>query len=188
MTSFTEFVVEVHDLLDAAGIEHAFGGAVALAYYADPRATSDVDVNVFVGLGAFDHVIATFRAAGFEPEELAGGWMPGSGRRVRREGSFPVDLFPNVDDDRYAVVAARTSVRPFGAAGREVPVLAVEDIVLFKLGFGRPKDWVDIEAVARNGGTVDLDYIEEQLIGLRGPTMFPRVARLRRLFREHGSR
>lgn len=30
------------------GIAHAFGGALALAYYAEPRATDDIDVNAFV--------------------------------------------------------------------------------------------------------------------------------------------
>ncbi|MBI1843131.1 MAG: hypothetical protein HYR89_00725, partial [Actinobacteria bacterium] len=30
------------------GVPHAFGGALALAYYAEPRATIDIDLNVFV--------------------------------------------------------------------------------------------------------------------------------------------
>jgi hypothetical protein len=37
--------------LDAALVDvpHAFGGALALAYYAEPRATIAIDLNVFVG-------------------------------------------------------------------------------------------------------------------------------------------
>ncbi len=31
-----------------SSIPHAFGGALALAYYAEPRATIDIDLNVFV--------------------------------------------------------------------------------------------------------------------------------------------
>ena len=31
-----------------AAVPHAFGGALALAYWAEPRATVDIDVNVFV--------------------------------------------------------------------------------------------------------------------------------------------
>jgi hypothetical protein len=39
-----------------AEIPHAFGGALALAYDAEPRATIDVDLNLFVGTDRFDDV------------------------------------------------------------------------------------------------------------------------------------
>src|SRR5215217_279738 len=43
-----ERIVEIHRALSKAGIPHAFGGAIALAYATlDPRGTSDVDVNIF---------------------------------------------------------------------------------------------------------------------------------------------
>ena len=41
-------LVALHDALDEAAIPHAVGGAIALGYYAEPRATIDVDINVFV--------------------------------------------------------------------------------------------------------------------------------------------
>src|ERR1700749_1918626 len=46
--SLPEKVVAIHRALSTAKIPHAIGGAIALAYYAEPRATIDVDVNVFV--------------------------------------------------------------------------------------------------------------------------------------------
>lgn len=45
------------------------------------------------------------------------------------------------------------------------------------------KDWVDLAAIADAGPDLDVDYIEEQLVALRGPTMYPDVARLRALLR-----
>ena len=41
------------EAIDAALSElpHAFGGALALAYYAEPRSTIDIDVNVFIPAG-----------------------------------------------------------------------------------------------------------------------------------------
>src|SRR5438105_77775 len=45
--SFVEFVIDVHRTLEDADMAHAFGGALALAYVAEPRGTVDVDVNVF---------------------------------------------------------------------------------------------------------------------------------------------
>src|SRR5688572_33090851 len=46
--SLPEKVVAIDAALAGARIPHAFGGALALAYYAEPRATIDVDVNVFL--------------------------------------------------------------------------------------------------------------------------------------------
>ena len=37
-------------------VPHAFGGALALAYYAEPRATIDIDLNVFVHADHFPDV------------------------------------------------------------------------------------------------------------------------------------
>ena len=52
--TFAQTVLAVHDHLIGAGVEHAFGGALALAYYAEPRATADVDVNVFAPTGTLE--------------------------------------------------------------------------------------------------------------------------------------
>lgn len=47
MTSFVDKVLLVDEALAAAAVEHAFGGATALAYaFASPRATDDIDVNI----------------------------------------------------------------------------------------------------------------------------------------------
>jgi hypothetical protein len=42
-------LLAVHAALDDAGLPHAFGGAIALAYCTlEPRGTRDIDVNVFI--------------------------------------------------------------------------------------------------------------------------------------------
>ena len=42
-------IIAVHDALDGAGLAHAFGGALALAWCTQrARGTIDIDVNVFV--------------------------------------------------------------------------------------------------------------------------------------------
>lgn len=57
-------VVAIDRALDTARIRHAFGGALALAYYAEPRATIDVDVNLFVPISRFGDVSAALGAVG----------------------------------------------------------------------------------------------------------------------------
>ena len=49
MTGLVEKIVAVHNSLESAGLPHAFGGALALAWCTEQaRGTIDIDVNVLV--------------------------------------------------------------------------------------------------------------------------------------------
>lgn len=181
--SFVELVIEVHDTLAGHGMAHAFGGALALGYAAEPRGTVDVDVNVFAPIDDIDAVLGVLAEIGLHPEEVRQRWVPIAGIRLRGGGPYPVDLFASLDE-RYGEIAARTVDHPFGPALVRLPFLSPEDLAVFKLSFGREKDWVDLRSIASSRSDLDIDYVERQLIGLRGPAMYPRVTRLRRLLRE----
>lgn len=182
--TLVDLVVTVHSALARASLGHAFGGALALAYIADPRGTVDVDVNVFLPVEAIQSVLDSLAPLGLRAERPPGEWVPISGVRLRRApDGYPVDVFPSLDE-RYAVIEERCVMRPFGPEGELLPFLSAEDLALFKLSFGRDKDWVDLRSIAVAEPDLDVDYIERQLVGLRGPAMYPRIARLRRLVRE----
>ena len=64
-------IVAVHDMLNSLGVPHQFGGAIALAWYRSPRATTDIDLNVTVApeeaapvLGAIEHLGVSVTEAG----------------------------------------------------------------------------------------------------------------------------
>src|SRR5438105_8145076 len=87
-------VVVLHQALDAAGIAHAFGGALALAYYAEPRATIDIDLNLFIPPDRFSEVAAPLTGLGAAADD------PAVAELVRRDGqarvmwdATPIDLF-----------------------------------------------------------------------------------------------
>ena len=162
---------------------HAFGGALALAYYAEPRGTVDVDVNVFVPFERAPEIVAGVEDLGFTPAEPPDRWLPIAGvRLVQADDPAMLDLFFSIDE-RYDEIAERVRRFPFGAESVELPFLSADDLVVFKLSFGRDKDWVDLRRLVAARPVLDLDYIERQLVGLRGPTMYPRLARLRREIR-----
>lgn len=170
-------VRRVDDALDAAGIAHAFGGAIALGYVVDPRGTIGVDVNVFVPATDVARVLETLGVVGYVAEQTDD-VVPIAGLRVRRTDDIvPVDLFPSLDE-RYDEVRRRTIRVPFGD-GDEIPILAAEDLTAFKLSFGRDKDWVDLARIVEARPELDVDTIEDFLVGVRGPSMYPRLARLR---------
>lgn len=181
--SLVELVVTVHDRLDHAGVAHAFGGALALAYVAEPRGTVDVDVNVFAPPEEIDGALEALAPVGLVPEQERTDWLPIAGIRLRNPSDpFPVDVFPSLDP-AYALIEARVVEHPFGPDRRLLPFLSAEDLTLFKLSFGRPKDWVDITGIAAAVPRLDVEYIEQQIVALRGPSMYPRLARLRSLLR-----
>lgn len=164
MTTLVDKLLAVSHAFRAAGIPHAFGGAVALAYCtADPRGTRDIDVNAFVPARTPEPVLAALPPGVAVPE--------GTADRIAAEGQVrlwwedtPVDLF--LDYAPLHAQAARGSrLVPF--AGHRIPVLGAVELVLFKALFDRPKDWVDIAAVV-DAGAVDTAAVRtglERLVG-----------------------
>lgn len=179
--SLTDAILEVHRFLAGSRVSHAFGGALALAQYAEPRATVDIDVNVFIPGSDGKDLVESLASLGYRPERDPADLLPVAGLRLRRPTDpYPLDVFVPLGP-AYDEIATRTRHFPFGPGLVELPFLSAEDLVLFKLSFGRAKDWVDIRQVIASGTELDDDYIERQLIELRGHTMYPRIARLRSL-------
>ena len=174
-----EKIVLIDQALDAASISHAFGGALALAYYAEPRATIDVDVNVFVApsrAGATLDALTALGASVDRPAALAAAKRDGQ-IRVMWDRT-PIDLFFAYDPFH---TACRKRLRrvPFGEA--TIPILAPEHLVVCKVAFDRRKDWLDIEQIAfAMAETLDRAEILEWAQKIVGP-LDRRINRVERL-------
>lgn len=174
--------LDVHRAFDLGGVPHAFGGALAFGYYAETRATNDADVSVFVDPDHLDPVFDLLRPLGLEPVPRLEA-TPLAGFELRRDATGDrCDLFPDLDE-RYAEIRERCVVFPFGPERVPLPFLAVQDVVMFKLSFGRGRDWVDLESLVAYNPDLDVDQIADLLVHLRGPSMHPRLARLRAMVR-----
>src|SRR3954451_14123114 len=154
-----ERVVTLHRALAKPRIPHAFGGAIALAYWTqDPRGTSDIDLNVFVPAAACR------RALDKLPEDIA---RPSDAEdTITADGQIriwwdetPVDLFFNNADVHEEAARHRRTV-PF--AGTRIPILGPIELAIFKVMFDRTRDWADIEAMLA-AGTLDLDAVRSGL-------------------------
>lgn len=169
-------ILAIHRSLGEAGVAHAFGGALALAWCTQQaRGTVDIDVNLFV---APTHVLVTL--AGL-PSEVS--WTDADIALLERDGQArlwwdhtPVDVFFNTTDF-HARAAERTRLEPFG--GAMVPFLACRDLAVFKAFFNRTKDWADLEAMAEVGA-LDVEAVLGVLARYLGGDD-ERVARVRAL-------
>ena len=164
MATLVEKVLAIDDSLREAAIPHAFGGALALAFHIEePRATRDIDVNVFAPTAQARDVFDAL------PPQVT--WTSKDVARVVEVGQIrlfwddnPVDLFfsTHAFHDRAASQIVEV---PF--AGSTLPVLGATELAVFKAFFNRTKDWADIEEMLQ-AETVDVHRALGWLVDLLG--------------------
>jgi len=137
-------LLAVDEALDQAGLAHAFGGAIALAYCTEePRGTRDLDVNVFASPDRAAEVLGAMPAGtAVTARDVESAERDGQVRVWWEE--TPIDVF--LDTLAFHRETA-VGVRKVPFEGRTIPVLGCEALVVFKAMFDRTRDWADIEAV-----------------------------------------
>jgi hypothetical protein len=172
--------------LESAGIPYALGGALAYGQYGIPRATNDVDVNVFVTPAELAPTIAALRTLGIDVDLAAAQRASETeGLFVSRFGDFRLDVFlPSID---FSWEALRTRVR-HRIESVDVWFLSAEALTVFKLLFFRGKDIVDLERlIAVFGDSLDAAYVRAQVAAMMGADD-PRVGTWDQLWAAHRPR
>jgi hypothetical protein len=179
-----EQIVAIERTFVEAGIPHAFGGAQALAYYGNVRATHDIDVNVFVPSSEGPRVLAVLGGLGAATSN------PGLQTLIARDGQVrvywdgtPVDLFFAYDALHRSSLQRRRRVDFYGDP---IHILSPEDLMIYKATFNRDKDWQDIAGILYAcEESLDFDYVRDWLgrIDAKGGS---RLARLERLIASGG--
>jgi len=175
-------VIAIHEALRASKIPYALGGALALAYYATPRATIDIDLNVFVPTERRQDLADALGPLGVTTDGLDSDALKRDGQCRLWWGDNPVDLFFAYDPIHEEMRKQARRV-PFG--GITVTILAPEHLAVCKAMFDRPKDWLDIEQILVATDPLDLPEIEAWLEAMVGDSN-PRLARLREIVKRLG--
>jgi len=153
--------------LEASRISYALGGALAYGIWGIPRATLDVDVNVFLEDSELGTLADALRRLGIAVDLARMTHESGArGMTVVHFGPYRVDLFtPSIAFSREA---ERTR-RAVEIEGQQVYFLSPEALAVFKLLFFRPKDVVDLERlIAVQGAALDHAYVRRELVSMMG--------------------
>jgi hypothetical protein len=176
MSELVDKLHVIHDSLTEAGLPHAFGGAVALAYCVEnPRGTSDLDINIFVSASEAERVVAALPDGIEAPKEKLAEAKRNGQTRLMWEG-VPIDIFLNNLPLHQAVAASVVWVT---LEGRDVPMLDCASLAIFKAFFDRTQDWADLEAIAL-ATPEDIKEAANTISELVGPDD-PAVKRLQRI-------
>ncbi len=172
--TLAERLLAVTAALTDAGLAHAFGGAIALAYWThEPRGTRDLDVNVFVTPDRSATVLEVLAGIGVTHTVDDAAQTVRDGQVRLWWEDTPVDLFFDYAPV-HADAARHLHVVPF--AGAEIPVLGPVQLAVFKAMFDRTRDWADIEAMLA-AGTLETADVRRGLVPMLVADD-PRFARL----------
>jgi hypothetical protein len=153
--------VRIGECFDEDRIPYAIGGALSLGAHGAARATDDVDISAFVQRDELARVFDSLQRAGVMIDEA------GARREVERIGLFVgrlggtrIDVFIS-EHPQFADMRAR-SVSMTDKDGHTLTFMSAEDLMLYKLIYGRGKDVTDLERLVAVR-TLDLAYVRQWL-------------------------
>jgi hypothetical protein len=144
------------ELLARLGIRWALMGALAAnRYRATTRTTQDADLLLLDAGPGIEALERALRDSGWTVRRAT---PDGAILRARHPTYGLADLITaGTEYEREALARSRAEE---AAADSPVRVLAVEDVILFKLIAGRTQDVADVEAILAADPALDLDYLE----------------------------
>lgn len=166
MGDLSKALEELVGILEGSDTPYAIGGAIALGFWAQPRATKDIDVTLWCSPQELRRALSLLIDKGAIGEV-------GEGMRQSEERGLCVlewrgvrlDVFtPSIDF--YADALKRRTRITLAEIG-DMWILSAEVLAVFKMLFFRGKDVVDVEQiVAVQGDRLDADFIRSQLVEL----------------------
>lgn len=162
----TAATVRVASALETAGVPYAIGGAIALTMHGFPRATRDVDVNVFCEPSELPTTLAALQRAGLaldaqraSAEAAAEGWF------TAWDGAIRIDVFVPSIAFSWEAMGSRVQL-PF--LGQSIWFLSAEALSVFKLLFFRTKDLADLEQLVLTSKSLNRSAVRAKIADLMG--------------------
>jgi len=167
LASLVGVIGQLIDRLEASGLPYALGGAVAYSAWGEPRATRDIDLNLWVEPASLDPAFDVLASAGVSLDRArARTEALERGLFIGWHGEYRIDVFVPSIPFYAEALARRIRVR---LAGHDTWVLSPEVLAVFKMLFFRPKDLRDLERLlAVQGARFDRDFVRRSLVEMLG--------------------
>jgi predicted nucleotidyltransferase len=142
---FEEFI----ELLNKHNVQYMIVGAYALALYAKPRNTGDIDIFFSKTEANADLMLIVLKEFGFESTGISKEDFLTSGRIVQL-GVSPVriDIMNNIDGVSFTEAYKRVENVRFG--NTTANFISKEDLIKNKLSSNRKKDQADLEELQQS--------------------------------------
>jgi hypothetical protein len=158
----TGFVAALRDLtrwLDAERAPYVLIGGVSVSLLAQPRATQDIDLTVWIEQELWENFLRAGESFGFAPR-LDDALVFAAASRVlllrHRQSGVSVDLaFGSLKFEREMIARAVT----FEIVGLKLKLPTPEDLIVTKVVAQRPKDIADIESILNACESLDVDRV-----------------------------
>lgn len=157
--SLLDALIEVHEVLDEAAIDHALcGGLAGNLYRTVFRTTDDVDLYITCAAPKILDLARRFEGHGWTVHPA---WRKAQLVRLERRDRPRIDLLVAATSyERQAI--ERAVLKSFDEI--EMRVLTPEDLIVFKLVAGRFHDYETVAAIINTQGSkLDASFIQRKL-------------------------
>lgn len=159
---FEQLLAKIALALDNIHIPYMVIGGPAVLLYGEPRLTKDIDVALGTGLERWPQVRTMVQQLGFRP-------LPVDSNFTQETMVFPCEdsntgirldfIFSYSPYEQQAM--ERVKGVPLGRA--TVRFTSAEDVVIYKIIAGRPRDLEDVQSILMKNKDLDKDYIQDWL-------------------------
>jgi len=159
---YTSILESIARTLNAAAIPYRVIGGQAVLLYGEPRLTKDVDVTLGVDLGRLPEMLHLVEMMGFnllvDLEAFTRQTMvlpcQDSDTGIRVDFIFSFSAYEQ---------EALRRVNPVPINKTPVCFASVEDLIIYKMVAGRPRDLEDVKSVLHRNPDLDLPYVRHWL-------------------------
>jgi len=149
-------LVEISTLLTTAGIPYCLVGGYAVAVHGIPRHTADIDFLVALPAEKTGYFTSLLRNKGYKVRHNKADLLDPLGDVFFIQTEIPVQLICAKYQHHLAAIERAVLI---DYSGQKIRVITPEDLIIFKLKAGAPRDLWDAENLLAFNQNLDLEYL-----------------------------
>ncbi|MCP5102369.1 MAG: nucleotidyltransferase family protein [bacterium] len=160
---FKKLIVAIAKAFSHSNIPYIILGGQAVLLYGEPRLTKDIDITIGLNIDAVDKIAAILKKIGVVP-------IPGDFQQfvkrtmvlplINKESGIRVDIIFSFSEFERSAIKRANIVK---IDDTDVHYVSLEDLIVFKVFSGRPRDREDVRLILIKNKKMDLSYVRKKL-------------------------